>query len=114
MSTRLLTTPPASHRVLPEKSSGQLRANLRKAESEDSLKELGECLGFARRYVGWSLKELAAALNRDERQIARWERGEEKLSIVAVFAVPKMRQPFVVALAKLASCDVDITVRMSA
>lgn len=100
------------HPVLPEKANRPCKATLRKPESDDAMAEIGECLDFARRSVGWSLKELAAALNRDERQIQRWCDGKENTNIAAVFAVAVLQQPFVIALAKLAECEIETTVRI--
>lgn len=100
------------HPALPEKSRGQLRVSIRKAESDDSWKEIGECLEFAQNAVGWSLKELAGAIGRDERQISRWIRGDERTQVDAVFAVARLRQPFVIALAKLAECEIETVVRV--
>lgn len=74
---------------------------LRKADSDDAMKEIGECVDFARRQAGWALKELAGALGRDERQVQRWMDGKENTNIAAVFAVETLRQPFVIALARL-------------
>lgn len=112
---------PEAQRVLPEKSGGQLQAHLRKADSEDLWLELGGCLEFARRSVGWTLDQLAAELppakeggKRDPRQVRRWEAGEEMTPLAVVFAVEALRKPFVVALAKLAACEIETTVRIRA
>lgn len=104
----------SSPRVIPEKSGGQLKAALRKAESEDSLREIGECLDFARREVGWNLDELAGQLpapagseKRDPRQVQRWIDGKEHVQLGVVFQVKALRAPFVVALSRLAADDFD-------
>ena len=98
------------HRVISEIAPKPLKVNLRKTDSADALIETGECLDFARRSVGWSLKELAAALQRDERQVQRWIDGKENTNLAAVFAVEALRQPFVIALARLSQAfDEDIT-----
>lgn len=91
-------------RVIPEIDREMLKADLRKADSADALKEIGECLDFARRAAGWTLKELAGAVQRDERQVQRWMDGKENTNIAAVFAVERLRQPFVIALARLSDC----------
>jgi hypothetical protein len=99
-------------RVLPEKAGRMLRADVRKAESDDSMAEIGEVLDFARRMAGFSLKELAGALGRDERQVQRWIDGKENTNIAAVFAVPELRKPFVIALARLTGdCEEETTLR---
>lgn len=112
MSSTIAHRTAKSQRLLPEKSGGQLHADVRKPESEDAMAEIGGCLDFARRAVGWSLKELAAALHRDERQVKRWMDGAETTNLAAVFAVTLLRAPFVIALARLAGeCEEETTLR---
>lgn len=91
-----------------------LKADLRKSESADALRELGTCLDDARSAVKWTLDQLAAELKRDPRQVRRWIAGEERTQVDVVFAVPELRKPFVIALAKLAECSVETTVRITA
>ncbi len=107
------------HRVLPEKASAMVGAVLRKSDSEDFLAEIGGCLDFARRSVGWTLDQLACELpppagkeKRDPRQVQRWIEGDERCQLDVVFAVECLRGPFVIALARLAECDVETTVRI--
>jgi hypothetical protein len=88
------------------------KADLRLSEKVDFQAEIGGCLDYARRFVGWTLDQLAAELKRDPRQVARWIRGEERTQVDVVFTCEPLRQPFVVALAVLASCDVETTVRI--
>lgn len=89
-----------------------LKADLPKGESPDYLRELGQCLDFARRSVGWTVDQLAAELDRDSKQVARWLRGEERTQVDRVFAVEALRQPFVIALARVADCfDEEVTLR---
>lgn len=102
----------------------QAKADLRKAESEpadtDLAEEIGLCLDYARRFVGWNLDELANRLppppgseKRDPRQVQRWIEGKERTQLDVVFAVDELRAPFVVALAKLApECEIETTVRI--
>lgn len=112
MNSSVADRSPSRHRVLPEKAAKPLHAHLRKSESDDAMLEIGACLDEARRAAGWTLKELAAALNRDERQVQRWMDGKENTNIAAVFAVAVLQKPFVVALAKLAACEIETTVRI--
>ncbi len=101
---------PTRHRVIPEIDRKPIKADLRKPESEDALKELGECLDFARRAVGWNLEQLAGAMDRDPRQVQRWIDGKERVQIDTVFRVPQLRQPLVIALARLSQeFDEDVT-----
>lgn len=88
------------------------KADLPKGESADALKELGACLDAARREVGWTVDRLSQELQRDSKQVARWMRGEERTQVDAVFAVEPLRKPFVIALAKLAECEIETVVRI--
>lgn len=112
------------HRVIAEIHPEMAKADLRKSESADSLKEYGECLNFARLAVGWTLDRLAreippsvGAETRDPRQVQRWIDGKERVQIDAVFAVPALKVPFIIALARLArdcqdyDCEEETTLR---
>lgn len=105
-----------SHRVIAEMRPELLKADLRKTENRRFWPETGACLDEARRVMGWSLDQLAGEVGRDARQVRRWIAGEEQTQIAAVFAVEALRQPFVIALARLAQCEVitEIRVRRSA
>jgi len=83
-----------------------VRADLRKAEGAAVRAQVGRCLARAQHLAGWSLKELADALQRDERQVARWISGAERVQLDAVCAVPRLRAVFLVALAEFAGVDV--------
>lgn len=85
---------------------------LPKRENASFLAEIGACLDAARRDVGWNLDELAHALGKDSKQVGRWLRGEERTQVDAVFGVAALRQPFVVALARLAGCGIETTIRV--
>lgn len=87
------------------------RADVRKSAS---WADIGNCLEYARHAAGWNLDQLADALQRDPRQVRRWIAGEEQTQIAVVFGVPQLRAPFVIALARLAECDVETTVRIRA
>jgi glutathione S-transferase len=89
-----------------------VKADLRKAENALLLRAIGGCLDDARAEVKWTLDQLAAALGRDPRQVRRWIAGEERTQVDVVFAVEALRAPFVVALARLAQCEIETTVRI--
>jgi hypothetical protein len=91
-----------------------VKASLPKRETGESLKALGGCLDFARRYVGWTIDQLAGELQRDSKQVARWIRGEERTQVDVVLCVPKLHGPFVIALAQLRSEEIVIetTIRL--
>lgn len=74
---------------------------------------VGKAIQRAMSLRGWSLKEFAAAVDRDERQVARWLNGEERPQFDAMFAREDFRQPLVLALAELAGpvFEIETTVR---
>jgi hypothetical protein len=88
------------------------KADLRKTENVTKQADIGACLDFARNYVGWTLDRLATELKRDPRQVRRWIANEENLQLAVVFAVAELRGPFVIAMARLADCEVDTVVRV--
>lgn len=100
---------PSRHHRLPDTTATMLKADLRKPELSDWRVDVGHAIERMRLLAGLSLKELAAAIARDERQVARWIAGAERPQFDAIFAVAALRQPLVVALAELAQADgIDI------
>lgn len=97
--------------IKPEMAKAALDARV-KPETRRFWAETGACLDEARRVVGWTIEQLAQEVGRDARQVRRWLSGEEQTQIAAVFAVEPLRQPFVVALAKLANCEVVTEIRV--
>jgi hypothetical protein len=104
------------HHRLPDVAERMAKvgsADVRKAD--DALRI---ALGRAVRRVrgALSLKEFAAAIDRDERQVARWEDGTDRPHFDALFAVDALRQPLVLALAELADIEIvtQITLRRRA
>src|SRR5436190_24351515 len=96
----------ARHPVRPETRPRMVKADLRKADLPGWREALGAALERMRLLAGFSsLKELSSAIGRDERQVARWIAGTERPQFDALFAVPALRQPLVVALAELAQHD---------
>lgn len=80
------------------------KAVLRKAENNDA----GEAIELAQQLCGWTLKEFAAAAQREERQIKRWIEGKEHPQLDTLFAIKKFRKPLILALAKRAGLGVDV------
>jgi ribosome-binding protein aMBF1 (putative translation factor) len=80
------------------------KADIRKA---DRVRALGGCIDEVRRVLGLSLKEFAAALGKDARQVKRWIDGAERPQLEAVFVLERFRGPLVIALARLVA-DVDV------
>jgi hypothetical protein len=64
--------------------------------------------------LGWTIDQLAAELDRDSKQVARWIRGEERCQVDVVLSVRQLHGPFVIAMAQLRSEDVVIetTIRL--
>lgn len=77
-------------------------------ESPDWREKLGRSVDRARQLRGWNLDELADAVKRDARQVARWIAGTERPQFDALFAVESLRQPLVIALAEVAQSAVEI------
>src|SRR5687767_13457160 len=103
MKRPILPAPaPSRHLLLPDTTPGMLKADLRKAEILDWRADVGRAIERMRLLASLSLKELADAIQRDERQVARWIAGTERPQFDALFAVAALRQPLVVALAELA------------
>ena len=63
---------------------------------------LGACMEEVRNVHGLTLEQFAYELGKNERQIARQIKGDERPMLEAVFAVERFRAPLVIALAKLA------------
>ncbi len=73
-----------------------LKAEIRHTEWRS---QIGAALQRAVSLRGWSLKEFAAAVDRDERQCARWINGTERPQLDVLFAEESLRQPLIAALA---------------
>ena len=85
------------------------KADLRKADVTEWRGSIGQAIGRARTLCELSLKEFADAIGRDERQVARWIGGTERPQLDAIFAVPTLRGPLVIALAELSGTVEVIT-----
>jgi ribosome-binding protein aMBF1 (putative translation factor) len=116
MAATLPTSSASRHRVLSDVEPRMAKAALadvRKPDTRMNWAEIGACLDYARRDAGWNLEQLAAALDKDARQVRRWIAGEEQTQVAVVFAVRELQQPFVIALAKLAACEVTTHISIS-
>lgn len=94
--------------------SRMAKADLRKPEMADWREQIGRAIERARTLACCTLKEFAALIGRDERQIARWIAGTERPQMDAIFGVPQLRGPLVIALAELAEevrVETTITIR---
>jgi ribosome-binding protein aMBF1 (putative translation factor) len=109
MSSSVNQSMGAAHRLLHELPPPPMaKATSRKLNS-DFQADIGGCIARARLLVGWSKKELAAAVERDDAQISRWEAGKERPQFDALWSVPAFRAPFVIALAELAKDGIEIS-----
>lgn len=106
--------------LVSEKPRKQAKASLpdvRKAEIERLWVKWGGCVAEVQHAFRLTLKEFADALEKDERQVARWIAGQERPQIEAVLAVPKFAGPMLIALARVeqgVEVDTVIHVRRSA
>lgn len=89
------------------------KADLRKAEIDAWRAHVGRAIERTRLLKGWSLKELAAALERDERQISRWIAGAERPQLDVLLAVDAIRQPLIIALAEIAGEGIEVTTHIA-
>lgn len=109
MAATLTAPTSAGHRLLPETTDRIAKADLRKAET-DWKQALG---GVIARVQGtWSLKEFAALIGREERQVKRWMTGEERPQFDLLFAVEALQKPLVIELAKLAHVEIETVIRV--
>ncbi len=97
---------------LPEVRPTPAKASLRKAEPEGWRQAIGRAIERAMFLQGWSLKEFAAAVGRDERQCARWITGFERPQFDTLFAVEALRQPLVQAMAELVGAEVGVVITL--
>lgn len=106
MSSSVANAAVSRHRLLPEKSGGQAKAEIRLAENWRIA--VGNVIEDVRLLAKLSLKEFADRVGRDERQIARWIASTERPQFDALFAVEEFQQPLVIAFARLAGHQVEI------
>ena len=99
--------------LVPEKSGRMAKADIRKPEMEAYYAQLGSCLAEVQHAFCLTLKEFAAALGKDERQVQRQIEGRERPQIEVVFAVERFQGPMVIALARLATgVEVDTVIHV--
>jgi DNA-binding transcriptional regulator YiaG len=97
----------ARHLPLSDIRPRMAKADLRKAEVDDWRAAIGRAIERTRTLSQMSLKEFADAVQRDERQVARWITGAERPQFDAIFGVEGLRAPLVIALAEM-SQDVEV------
>jgi DNA-binding transcriptional regulator YiaG len=90
--------------VRPRMAKAEL-LDVRKADIDQWKAQIGQAIRETR--GAFSLKEFADLIARDERQVSRWEKGDERPQLDAIFTVPAFRGPLIVALAELAH-DIEV------
>lgn len=88
-----------------------LKADLRKPEMAWPAL-VGAAIQRAISLLGWSLKEFAAAVDRDERQCSRWISGAERPQFDVLFAVEALRQPLIQAFSEMVGAELEVTIRL--
>lgn len=101
-------TVPMHHKRLENLRPVMAKADLKNLE-EPWRVQIGRAIRRACSLVGWSQKEVAGKIGRDEAQLARWIAGVERAQFDVLFAIEELRQPLVVAFAELAGTGVEIT-----
>lgn len=124
MPSTLAPSAVVAHRQRAEIPAPRMaKANLQKLETAGYREAVGRCMSRARKALGWSLQELANAIERETRdtrdisQLGRWESGKERLQTDVLMSVPEFGAQFVIALAALpknVEIVTEIRVRRSA
>lgn len=99
MPAKAISTLDASHLVLPERSNGQAKANLRIPEMSDKTL-VGRAIQRAVSLAGLTNKEAAGLIGVNDSQFGKWLSGNEPPQVHRVFAVAQLQQPLVIALAE--------------
>jgi len=104
----------ATHRVNGEIPRRMAKADLPKGENSPRADWLllGDCLDTARRVLGWTVDRLARELRRDEKQVARWIRGEERPQVETIIGIPALGAEYSIALAARVGCVVETVVTL--
>lgn len=116
MATTVTQPDRSSHRVIPDvrpKMAKAAQSEVRKSDQEWR-QAVGRLVEALRRSRGWTLDEFAGKLEKDPRQVARWEKGEERPQFDAILTVEELHQPFLLALADLLQhcVETETTIRI--
>lgn len=103
---------PLSENPRPHMAKADLRKADQSGEPEGWREAIGRAIERAMFLQGWSLKEFAAAVDRDERQVARWITGSERAQFDTLFAVEALRQPLIQALSELVGVPVHVQITL--
>jgi hypothetical protein len=113
MSTSVARDSADRHRTLRDIKPKAVKALLTNGEisaDEADFRDLmGKAVERAILLCGWSVKEAADRIRRDRAQVSRWMAGTERPQFDALFAVPELRGPLVIALAEATGEVADVT-----
>lgn len=99
--------------LLSDKGARMAKADVRKADNALIHAQLGHCMQEVQHAFCLTLKEFAAELGKDERQVQRQMDGIDRPQIEAVFAVERFQGPMVIAMARVAAgVEVDTVVHI--
>lgn len=96
-----------AHPVLPDIRPAMARAHVRSPDV-DWMAEIGAAIQQAVRDAKWSNKEAAARAKVDDAEFGKWLNGTRRPQFDKLFAVPELRKPLVIAIAKLAGEGIEI------
>ena len=99
------------HRELPDTASGMAKAHIRKTDVEWR-RAVGRTVEAVRRSRGWTLDEFAGKLNKDARQVGRWEKGEERPQFDVILALDECRWPLLLVFAELMGVEIETHIRI--
>ena len=107
-----LPTPLLVTETRPKQAKAALKG-VRKTEIERLWAKWGGCIGEVQGVFRMTLQEFAAALQKDERQVARWIAGQERPQIETVLSVERFAGPMLIALARVESgVEVDTVIHV--
>lgn len=114
MALKVATVESHAHLLRAENGPSLMaKADLRKAETPDWRVLVGRAVERAQQRRGWSLKEFADAIGRDQRQLARWINGKERPQFDALLAEPTYGPLLVVSLAEIPGSGIVITTQLT-
>lgn len=100
-------TPQPRHPVLPDVPTRMVKADVRIPDI-DWMRLIGAAIQQAVNDARWSNKEAAGRVQVDDAEFGKWLNGTRRPQFDRLFAVPELRQPLVIAIARLGGDGVDI------
>jgi len=92
--------------LVSESRAKTAKATLRKPENPHE--EMGKVVAAVRDLSRLNLDEFAAELKKDPRQVKRWESGDERPQIEAVWVVMRFKPLVVEAMARIANTPIEV------